>query len=73
MPQEGLLRLSGGLRYAPIFSHRYIMLFNFDPIGIRRQSLLLLRCGQRDVQDCSHPVWYILYTSNGRIFLRIHR
>ena len=45
------MRLSGGLRYAPIFSHRYIMLFNFDPIGIRRQSLLLLRCGQRDVQD----------------------
>ena len=51
MAPEGLLQLSGGLRYAPIFSHRYIMLFNFDPIGIRRQSLLLLRCGQRDVQD----------------------
>ena len=26
-------------------------LFDFNEIGIRRQSLLLLRCGQRDVQD----------------------
>ena len=26
-------------------------LFNFDAIGVCRQSLLLLRCGQHDVQD----------------------
>ena len=26
-------------------------LFDFNEIGIRRQSLLLLRCGQHDVQD----------------------
>ena len=27
------------------------MLFNFNEVGVLRQSLLLLRCGQRDVQD----------------------